>query len=268
MKECLDIVLIQNFDLVFYDYQKQYDSVLKKNAFGYYFPTVNTQSSYSRTILNTTNHLIELNNLSFGITANLLLYDGGRRKTNYRNTDNILKLTELQKQYLTEQLKLQVYSQFINIIRLKEIVKTRIEDIKVSQNQLDNINARYETGVVPIEIVLSQEVELGNKEIALLQQEIDYNIAKQNLLITMGINSFDNVDFVDDNIPKEISNDAILNFKNKIGDVNSAINSAFKNRIDYFSLQTCKEISKNNIDVSKAGYYPTLNANFNYGYSG
>jgi outer membrane protein TolC len=102
----------------------------------------------------------------------------------------------------------------------------------------------------------------------LLQQEIDFNIAKQKLLTTMGLNPADNANFVDNSIPNEITEDNINRFKNSIGDLQNSINTALKNRIDYSTHLTNKEIAKSNFDASFGGYYPTLSANFNYGYAG
>jgi outer membrane protein len=267
INDCINIAIANNYDLLFTKYQGHYDSVLQKSAFGAYLPTLGASASYSRMITNTDN-VINLNQLSFGLQANMLIYDGGKREANYRNANNNSKLTELQKRYLTEQIKLRVYTQFLNIIRLEEISKAREEDIKASKNQLDNFKAKYDAGVVSVEVVLSQEAEVGNKEIALLQQQIEVNNAKQSLLITLGEDPSNQVNFEDNSISADITDDNINNFKSNIGGLQSSINSALKNRIDYSTSQLNRDIASDNLNVATGNYYPTLSANLNYGYDG
>ena len=269
INDCINIAINKNYDLLFTKHQINYDSVLLKNAFGLYLPTIGANAGYNRTITHSnTDNLIELNRLSFGLQANMLLYDGGKREANYRTAENNAKLNELQTQYLKEQIKLKVYAQFLNIIRLEEITKAREEDIKASKNQLENLKARYDAGVASVEVVLSQEAEVGNKEIALLQQQIEVNNAKQMLLITMGEDPSNQVSFEDNSITADISDRQTNDFKSSIGDLQSSISAALKNRIDYSSSQLNKDIASENLNASKGNYYPTLSANFNYGYNG
>ena len=269
VNDCINVAINNNYDLLFTKHQISYDSVLKKSVFGSYLPNVSAVAQYGRTILHTDDIPgINLNQISFNLHANMLLYDGGIREANYRTADINAKVTELQKQYLTEQIKLRVYTQFLNIIRLEEIVKAREEDIKASKNQLENLKARYDAGVSSIDVVLSQEAEVGNKEIALLQQQIEVNNAKQMLLITMGENPSNQVSFEDNSISADITDRQINDFKNGIGDLQSSINAALNNRIDYSSSQLNKNIAAENLNASKGSYYPTLSAAFGYGYNG
>ena len=267
ISECINIAINNNYDLMFNKYQEYYDSVLQKSIFGSYLPNVSANAGYGRTITHTDN-VLNLNTLSFNLQANMIIYDGGKREANYRNADNSVKLTELNKKYLTEQIKLKVYTQFVNICRLEEILKARDEDIKASENQLNNFKARYDAGVVSIDMVLSQEAELGSKEIAFLQQQIEINNAKQLLLITMGEDPSNQVVFEDNSVSNDISDSDINQFKYDIGSMQDAVNTALINRIDYTSNKLNRDIADENRNAAKGNYYPNLSAYFNYGYNG
>ena len=267
INECINIAINNNYDLMFNKYQEHYDSVLQKSSFGSYLPNISANAGYNRNITNIDN-VLNLNSLSFNLQANMIIYDGGRREANYRNADNNAKLTELNKKYLTEQIKLKVYTQFINICRLEEILKARNEDIKASKSQLDNFNARYDAGVVSIDMVLSQEAELGSKEIVFLQQQIEINNAKQLLLITMGEDPSNQVIFEDNSVSNDIDDTYINQFKYNIGSIQDAVNTALTNRIDYASNKLNREIADENRNASKGNYYPNLSAYLNYGYNG
>ena len=265
LNDCISAALNNNYDLIFTSHQKDYDKVLIKSAIGSYLPNLNLNAGYSHLIGNT-NNLLSLNSYSLMMQANLLIYDGGRREANYRIAHSNAKFTELQTQYLTEQLKLNVYSQFVNIIRLQEVIKIRKEDIEVSKVQLANLQARHEAGMLPIDFILSQEVEIGNKEILLLNAEIDVNTSKQILLTTMGLDPSISAEFDASGIPNAITKKELTDFRNKIGDLQNSINTAFQNRIDYSSLTVSREIALFSKDVAKSGYFPTFSANLGYGW--
>lgn len=264
--KCIDSALKNNYDLIYTAYQKNYNNAVIKTAWGAYLPSVNMNAGYSRTIGNTDN-IISLNSYSLQLQSNLLLYDFGRREKNYQIANNNSKITDLHIKYMTEQLKLNVYSQFVNIIRLTEITKTRKEDIEVSKIQLDNLKARFDAGIIPIDPVLSQEAELGNKEIQLLQSEIEVNTAKQILLTTMGLNPTNEIDFDPANdIPDNISKNETISFRNTIGNLQNAINLALNNRLDYSTQKLNNENTKLSTDVANANYFPTLSASLGYGW--
>jgi len=265
VNDCIKFALNNNYDLIYANYQKDYDKILMKSAFGAYLPNLGVSAAYSHSFSNT-NNLLSQNSYSWSLQSNLLIYDGGKREANYKIAQNNSKLTELQIQYLTEQLKLNVYTQFINIIRLQEIVKIRKEDIEVGKIQLENLRARYEAGVIPIDLILSQEAELGNKEITLLYAEIDVNTSKQILLTTMGLDPSIDADFDANSIPINITKNEITVFRNQIGNLQKSINTAFQNRIDYSSSTVNKDIALFSKSIAKASHLPTLSSYFNYGW--
>ncbi|MDR0927391.1 MAG: TolC family protein [Ignavibacteria bacterium] len=265
LNDCIESALRNNYDLLFQTYQKDYDAVLQKSAFGAYLPSLSGSAGYSRTITNQDSPY--LNNYSMQLQANMLIYDGGKREANHDIADNSAKLTELQTQYLAEQLKLSVYTQFVNIIRQQEIVKARKEDIESSKIQLANMQARYEAGVIAVDMVLSQAAELGNKEIQLLYAEIDVNTSKQTLLTIMGQDPSADAEFADETIPSEIDDADVSAFRSNIGDLQNSISLAFKNRIDYSSEQTAKHNAELSKSAADGSYYPTLSASLNYGWS-
>jgi outer membrane protein TolC len=84
----------------------------------------------------------------------------------------------------------------------------------------------------------------------------------------MGEDPSNIVAFEDNSISTNLNEKQINDFKNSVGNLQSSINAALKNRIDYSSSQLNKDIAAESINLSKGNYYPTLSANFNYGYIG
>jgi outer membrane protein len=264
LADCNSAALANNYDLLLTKYQKDYDTALMQSAFGAYLPTINANAGYTRMLGGNVNDNM-LNSWSLMFNANLLLYDGGKREVNYQLAKNQSKLTDLQNKYLIEQLKLNVYTQFVNIISLEETAKARREDIEASRIQLENLQARFEAGAIAEDLVLSQEADLGNKEILLLNAEININTAKQNLLITMGLDPSMNTNFVDTSISDKIDDSQISAFRDSVRDLQTLIKVAFDNRIDYSSEILTKENADYSRKTATGNYYPSLSASFGYG---
>ena len=263
LKECISLAVTNNYDLLYANYQKDYSEANLKSAWGAYLPNLNLNASYSH-ILNNTNELIKLNSYTMNALANILIFDGFGREANYKLAKQSVELSDLQHKYLTEQLKLNVYTQFVNITRLKETAKARKQDIEKGKADLENLKGRVEAGIVPMYMLLSQEAELGNKEILLLDAEIDINTAKQNLLKIMGLDPASDADFDETDIITDITQNEITNFRNSIGNLQNSIDTAFKNRIDYTSSMLSKESAEISKGMSNALYYPTLSASLGY----
>ena len=268
LDECINVAIQNNYDILLTQHQIKYDEIQTNSALGSYFPTIYANAGFSHSFGGPTSYQLQMNQLSAQIAANLLIYDGGSREANYSRAELLLELTLLQKEFLTQQIKLAVFSQYINIKRLEEIIKMRTEDLSVSNAQLENFQARLDAGIIPIEVVLSQEAEVGNKEIQLLYDEIEYNKAKQDLLITMGRNPTANVTFADNTIPSYIPDSELDFFKARTGTLNNSLESALVNRKDYASYQKSQNIAQKSISASKGNYLPSLSANFQYGLYG
>lgn len=267
LNDCISQAIRNNYDLLQTANQKVYDSVMQKAAFYSYFPNVNASASYSHLLGGQSTETMQ-NSYSFGVNSNLNIYDGGSREYNYKIADNNAKLTDAQTKLLAEQIKLSVYQQFVEVIRLQEISKARNEDIEASKSQYDNLKNRYDVGVIPIDMLLSQEAELGSKEIQLLYADIDVNTAKQNLLTLMGSDPSIAVDFDNASIPAHIDNSDITNFRNNIGTLQNSIQYALAHRYDYSVANVSKEYAELNKKSASSSYLPSLSANFNYGFNG
>ncbi len=199
--------------------------------------------------------------------ANMLIFDGFGREANYRIADINTNIVDLQTEYLIEKIKLDIYLKYAEIMRLEEIRKAKKEDIEVGKIELENLKAKYEAGIIPINSILSQEAELGNKEVQLLQSEIDINLAKQSLMITLGLDPSVETNFDTNSIPANISTQEIDKFRNQIGGLQNSIEQAFKNRIDYSTYTLNKESAELGKKAANSAYFPTLSASLGYNWS-
>lgn len=266
LKDCINTAITNNYDILLTHYQKQTANAKMKSAFGSYLPSVDVTAGYSRQ-LNNPNNSLYLNSYSMNAGANMLIFDGFGREANYRIADINTNIVDLQTEYLIEKIKLDIYLKYAEIMRLEEIRKAKKEDIEVGKIELENLKAKYEAGIIPINSILSQEAELGNKEVQLLQSEIDINLAKQSLMITLGLDPSVETNFDTNSIPANISTQEIDKFRNQIGGLQNSIEQAFKNRIDYSTYTLNKESAELGKKAANSAYFPTLSASLGYNWS-
>jgi outer membrane protein len=140
------------------------------------------------------------------------------------------------------------------------LVKIRRENFNQGKKELERIQAQYEAGFIPVNVVYSQEAELGNREVDIVQAENQLNISKTNLLATMGLNPDVDVEFIESSIPTDILNNDIDDFRRKTGSIQAAMKLAVDNRSDYKASEANLEAAKSQITIATAGYMPQLSA--------
>ncbi len=270
LEECISVALANNFDIRLSDSRVEAAEAEVTSAFGDYLPNINVNLGYSRQLnakpgfglIN--GQLVRTdskpNSYDVNASARLTLFDGFARDNNYRGAHESLNATDYSSQFTKQQVKLQVYSNYIDVIANYQIVKIRKENLELGKKELERIKAQSEAGLIPIDVVYSQEADLGNKEYDLVQAENNLQVSKANLLKVMGLSPHQNVDFLETSLPTDISSEDINTFRNDIGSLSSAINSAMRNRLDYQATESSMEAAEAGVTAAKASYYPTISA--------
>ncbi len=269
LTECIDIALRHNFDIVLQEAQVKTSGADITQAFGAYLPSVNFNAGYNRTLSNDGQSWLDVNgkivqsNNSYNINAmtSLTIFDGFSREANYSRAQNQLNSSTLNLDQTMQLVRYNVYRQYIDVVRNAQLVKIRRENFEQGKSELARIQSQYEAGIVPINVVYSQEAELGNREIEIVQAENQLNIAKTNLLATMGLMPNFDIDFQLNVIPNYISNADIEYFRSRTGTLSLAVKNAIENRNDYKAAEMMIEASRQQITIAKAGYMPKLDAN-------
>jgi outer membrane protein len=268
LRECLDIATRQNFDVVLGEAQVRTSGADITQAFGAYLPSIDVNAGYTRTLHSEGQSWLDVNgriaqsNNSYNINANtsLAIFDGFSREANYSRAQNQLNSNHLNLDQTIQQVRYNVYRQYIDVVRNTQLVKIRRENFAQGKKELERIQAQYQAGIIPVNVVYSQEAELGNREVEIVQAENQLNLAKTNLLGTMGLNPDYDAEFQESVIPSTILKGDIEDFRRRTGTLSLAMKNAMENRNDFKASELALEASKQQITMAKAGYMPQLNA--------
>lgn len=272
LNECLNIAKENNPQIKIVESQISAAGAEITSAFGSFLPSASFNMGYTRQLnvesgqkINIGGQTIvvgkiEPNSYNMSLSLNYNLFDGFSREAQYNAAKNNLNSAYSKYSQTLLDIEINVYRAFVNILRAKKILEARRQDIEVANKELERVKARYEAGVIPYTNVLTQEAEIANKEILVIQAENDLKNAKANLLTVMGLKPETNIDVNDDDVKTEFSEDEIRKFRNEITDYELLVKKALSQRYDIISLEQQIASSRANLTIARAGYFPTLSA--------
>ncbi|MNJ87325.1 Outer membrane efflux protein [compost metagenome] len=170
----------------------------RKDAYHNALPTVNASGSYQRFsrltlftdgLAHSTTGARKPGSISaaLGVDALFSIYGGGKQRALEREQDSRLNLARLNTREQSGNTALQTASQYLDLIRLNELKKFILDQLKRAQTRLSNINSFYKNQKVTRSDVLRAEVAFSNVELALEQNENDITIANHKLNILMNV---------------------------------------------------------------------------------
>jgi outer membrane protein len=279
LAECINIAVRNNYDIKLTEASTRSASARLTQAFGSYLPSLNFNVGYRRNLnpegpqkvsvggIIFENPGTPANNYNMNAMASYTLFDGFAREASYNNAEETLNASHLTEKHTRQEVVSRIYEQYITVVKNSMIVKIRRENLTLNNNELERIQAQYEAGQLPIGSVYAQETELGNSELDLVQAENNLNIAKANLLSTMGLSPDIEAEFLENSLPTNVNGAEMDSFRQRIGNIRAAMNNAFDNRQDYAAQQSRIEAAESGISSAQAAYFPQISANGGWGWS-
>jgi len=279
LEQCIETALRYNYDIQLYSAQMRSNTADVTAAFGDFLPSLNFYMGYNRQLnsqgvktLNIGGQNIPIqatdpNSYSMSASAAYIIFNGFSNVANYKRAQESFNAQYLTLNQTQNKVKLDVYRQFIDVIRKSQIIKIRQSNLELGQKELEHIQAQVDAGTKPITFLYTQQAELGNREYELVISENDFNISKTTLLYTMGLNTANQVEFSESSLPTNIDSNDVQQFRLNIGGFNGALNTALQSRIDISATKSSITAAESNITIAESGYFPTLAASGGWSWS-
>ncbi len=145
---------------------------------------------------------------------------------------------------------------YYTMLLAQHLVEISTDAVRASQAHLDDVNKRREGGVASNFDVLRAEVELSNFEAELIRNKNAINIARVNLLKTMGVSQDSNMVLAEQ-----------FTFVPDATTLEEAVGAAFKNRPDLMGREFDIKLQKEVLRIAKSRYWPTINGFYEYEWS-
>lgn len=224
-----------------------------------------TQVDFLGNVIQTPASSSESRRFSVGLGGGITLFNGMANWANISQKSNNLEAAEFDLTKLKQDIVYQTTEYFYDVINNEEILKVREENVKYNQKLLETIEEKNRLGSVPIVDVYSQQVQLGNAELQLIQAENIYENSKSTLLNYLALDVLDEYTFVNKiALDEQINTDSYMT---QFGDIELLVNEALSNRFDYKSQKLAAESASDGVTIARGGIFPQLTGNYNYGSS-
>lgn len=170
----------------------------QKDAYAAALPSINVGSSYQRfsdltLYTDGLNHSTSgprkptPNSAALGIDVLFNIYNGGKQRAVEKEQTSRLKLARLNTREISGNIALQTATEYLDLVRLNELQKFILDQLKRAQTRVNNIHSLYKNQKVTKSDVLRAEVALSNVELSLQQNENDIIIANAKLVNSMNV---------------------------------------------------------------------------------
>ena len=200
---------------------------------------------------------------SYRVSAggNWVLFNGLANFANISKQKNNLEAARYALNNLKQEIVLQTTEYYYNILNARELLKVRKDNVAYNKKLLETIKEKNKLGSVAIADVYTQQVQLGNAQLAYIQTQNILESAKTTLLNYLALNVLDEYKFEDPYPNSSVNTESYLK---EFSDIKTMVNTALKNRLDYKSQLLVYKSMLNGITVAKGGIFPRLTGNYSF----
>ncbi|MFT4060964.1 MAG: TolC family protein [Edaphocola sp.] len=193
-----------------------------------------------------------------GVSASMVLYNGGTLRNNINLNQISVLSSELQIEQSANNIKLQITQAYLNVLLDKENVRYNEDLVKTSQAQLEQMRQKYQVGSVARKAVVQLEAQLAQDKYNLATYKSSERLDKvslKQLLLLPADTAFEI------QAPDTVFGPQVLPPLSEVQ--KSAISFLPDVRIGELAI----EASRYSLANAKAGYLPTLSASLGAGSS-
>ena len=192
---------------------------------------------------------------SLKLGTNITLFNGFQNKMALKKSYINSEIKELNYQESQNNLFISITNAYLSILLNKELIKVSESQLEISKDQLKRTSKRVDAGFVPKGNLLEAESTIAIEEQQLVDRKNSYELAKLDLAQFLEIDDYKN--FYVEDITMELPSLDILN-RDPIEIYELALNTF----PEIQSADKQREIAKYDMKIAKAGYYPSLSADY------
>jgi outer membrane protein len=192
-----------------------------------------------------------LNNYSVALNVVQPLYAGGAIAAQVRAAKILSLLTDQTIRAATQDVVYTAETAYYQLLLSQHLVDVSREAVRASQVHLDDVEKKRAGGVASDFDVLRAQVELSNFEANLIKSKNAINIARANLIKTMGVSQDSDFVLADEFVyaPLDVS-------------MEQAVATAFLNRPDLYGREYQIRQQREQLQIARSRYLPNLSGFF------
>ena len=263
LQECVAYALENNISIKQAQLDVESSEIAKSDAIGNYLPSLNASAGNSwntgltQDVTTGVLRTQTSRNSSYGITASITVFNGLRnlREAQRAKISNLASRYNLKK--MEDDITLFVANSYLQVLFNKanlEVIKSQNE---VTSEQIIRTNELVESGVLPRGDLLEIRATDANEKQQIVVAENNVKISLISLAQLLAMQSYEDFDIANDEY-SIIGGDFLLK------DVSEIIESAKNSRTEVKIAEQNVLLAMNFLKITRANYYPTVSAFFNY----
>lgn len=209
------------------------------------------------------NDRVQSNN--FFLSANVGLYEGGRKMNRIRQADLDIRTAEQARETMLNDVRLEVTQAFLDILGLRERIRASEAQVKNTQEQLTFTEAFVEAGRSPQAELFNLRSQLAQEELQLtdVSNQHDQRLLALGRSMQMPLSELMRFDI-------QVPSVSALRVAEPTAGAEEVLEQVLKNNPSYAQAESAAESAERGIDIARAGHLPTLSlgASMGTGYSG
>lgn len=263
LSECIDIALENNRNIKQQELNRRQREIAYSQARADLLPSLNASAGQSfvfgRSIgLDNTYQNTNSSQTSFGIGADITLFDGLRMKHNIDARKADMHASEADLDKMRDDIIMSVSTAFLQALLNKELLQIAESQLTLTQADIDRRTALVKSGKMAQGELYEQEAQLAREELNRVQAASNLRLALLDLAQIMELEEFDHFDVI------APSAEALIN-ETPLITPNTVYESALVNRPIIRSMQYRIESSEKEMLMAQSQLYPSLSFGANMG---
>lgn len=263
LQECVQYALANNITIQQTELDLQTAEIDRSDAIGNFLPNLNGsannswQTGLTQNVLTGVLETQQTRNSSFSISSGVRIINGFR---NHKVLDRS-ELSRIAADYNISKLKddiaLNVAVAYLQVLLAKESAKVVVSQNAVTLEQIERTQELVDGGVLPRGDLLEIKATNAGEIQRIVAGENAVQIGLVNLAQLLNVKDIANFDIADANY--EVNGEEILDTQAEV-----LIATAKDTRYDIKIAAQNEAIARKDLEISKTGYFPTLDGFFNY----
>jgi outer membrane protein len=191
------------------------------------------------------------NVVSAGVSGTQLIYDFGQTSEKWRAADRAVDSLKASEKTTTNQVVLTARTTFFTARADKALVKVAEETLNNELKHLASVAGNVGVGVSPEIDLATEKTTLANDRLALIQAQNNYDIARVQLNVAMGVAS---------NTEYDVADEGLAPIDGEEQSTEQLVSKALASRPEIVSLEKQREADVLTVRSIKGGYGPTIDA--------
>jgi outer membrane protein len=272
LRDCIRMALERHPDMALARAQLSAAAADLTAAFGSYLPSITFSAGYSRQLnveggrtINVGGQIIRLpavdpNSYSMSLIGTYTLFDGFAREGVFQQRRAAVDAAEAGLEFTRQQLVAQVVQHYIEALKAERIVAVRQRFYELAQQELERARAQVELGRMAPTLLPTQESELANREVALLQARQERDLARLRLALLIGADPGQELRLADPEIADSIPEAELVALRQQLSSPELLVQKALAQRTDLAAAQRRLRAAEALLNVARGSSLPTITA--------